>query len=952
MVADLLSDILSRYGRDLTALARAGQLKRAYGRDRAVRTLLRVLGRDVRHNPLVVGPARCGKTALVHEAACRLAAGEGPASLRGRRVVEVTPASLVAGLDWGPGWRINLDRLLVELERRDDVIIFLRDAHAAAQIGGGGEVSLAALLGPYLSRASQYWIAEGLDWRMRDLGHRYPAWNPAFVRLPLGEASPEETRRILDAVCEDVYLLHNIMVDEAAREAIVDTARRFVPAAALPGKAIDWLEEVLKATGPAPGERYIGPNDVYRCFSERTGLNRLFLDPAITFREAPVAQYLSEYVLGQGPAVDAVVRGLGALRAGMGQAPRPLAVWWFVGPPGVGKTELARTLAQFVFGRPDRFIRLDMAAVSEAQLWGVPAADAPEADRRGLFAIWLEQVAGHGVLLLEEFPRASPAIQARFQQLLDQGQFINGLGEPVSLRNAILVFTSTDVTSVPGDPLALLLSGETEATLIARALQEVTERVPPALLDHAAGVVVFKPLAWDDRRRIAFRLVREALARPGLEVEIEDEVIMLLLERGTTDREGLRPLRSHIAMILTTPVDQALTGQSGDLLRLYVRQGQVEAALTPPDEVVPPSEDEASQWTLKHVQEALPGLVARFAALEERDQIPTAQARVDDLLRIMGQPGFWDDEPKAHRLLTELESLSRRVERANALRRALAEAKHLATAAQDSRDSDLAWQALRAYAGLMHDLNAAELESCLTGPWDRRDALLFIHPGSDDHAWAVDVARMILAWARFHRLDGFEAEVWSETPGYDVPGVSGIIVHVRGEGAYGFLKGEAGTHRLTQGRQRGAERIRQVLQARVFVLPAWRDDELVALSPDDVLWRRWSVRASGELIHRRCNQVMAFHRPSRTRVACTSPLPPDQVEAQAIWLLRAWLTAQTAGLTTLAAQPLWGTVVRTYDQYHTNQVRDRRTGCVVSDVRHVLAGHIDAFLEAALRQAQ
>ncbi len=952
MVADFsLDDMLARCGRDLTALARAGQLPRAYGRDRAVRTLLRVLGRDVLHNPLIVGPARCGKTALVHEAVCRLAAGEGPAFLGRWRVIEVTPESLVTGLDLGLGWPAHLRRLLDDLEHQD-IILFLRDAHRAAQIASDG-ANLAAWLAPYLSQARRYWIAEGLDWRIRELGRRHPAWNPAFVRLPLGDASPEETRRILDAVCEDVYLVHNVLVDEAAREAIVETARRFVPAAAFPGKAVDLLTETLGAISPAPGAQHVSPNDVYRCFSERTGLNRLFLDPAITFRAAPVAQYLSEYVLGQEPAVETVVRALGARRTDMGLGPRPLAVFWFVGPVGVGKAELARTLAQFLFGRADDLLRLDMAAISAESLWGVPDEAAPEADRRGQIAGWLARTAGRGVLLLDGFSQAHPAVQARIARLLDEGRFTTGLGEPVSLRNVVVVLTATDVTSMPADPLALLVRGEDDATVIARSLQEVGTRVPAALLDRADGVAVFKPLGWDDRRRIAFRQVREVVARPGLEVEIEDEVITLLLAQGASDRAGLRFLRPYIERVLAEPVARALTDPAGDLLRLYVHQGQVEAALAPPDEIVPADEDEAGRWTLKHVRETLPALEARLVVLEERDQVPAAQARVDDLLRTMGRSDFWDDEPAAHRLLTELERLSRRVERAQVLRRTLVEAKHLAAMAPDSRDSDLVWQALRAYAGLEHDLNAAELESCLTGPWDRRDALLIIRPGGDapaGHAWAIDIARMMLAWARLHRLEGWEAAVWSETSGRDSPSAGGIVILVRGEGAYGFLKGEAGTHRLTQGRQRGPDRIRQVLHARVFVLPAWLDDELVDVVPEDVIVRGRPMRAGGELLPRLRSQVVTIHRPSGTVGVCACDLPPVEAEGRAGYLLRVWLTARAAGLSALASQPVWGTVVRTYDQYHTNQVRDRRTGCVVRDVRHVLAGHIDAFLEAAVRR--
>jgi len=959
MVADLsLDDMLSRCGRDLTALARAGQLKRAYGRDRAVRTLLRVLGRDVRHNPLIVGPARCGKTALVYESVYRLVAGEGPPSLCNRRVVEVTPQSLLTGLQFDRGWRANLGCLLDRLQRRDDVILFLRDAHEVVRVGvaDGGEPSMAAvLLGPYLGHASLYWIAEGLDWRTHDLCHRYPAWGHAFVRLPLGDASLEETQRILDAVCEDVYLLRDTVVDEVARDAIVETGRRFVPQSAFPGKAIDLLEDVVDATGEAvgrvDGEWHVTAADVYRCFSERTGLNRVFLDPAIAFREEPVFGYLSEYVLGQEPAVGAVVRALGALRASMGFRHRPLAVLLFVGPVGVGKAELARTLARFLFGSEERFVRFDMAGHEEAgwerQLFGDPDEGASEADRRGRIAQRLED--GLRVLLLDEFERAHPLVRARVRQLLEEGAFVNAMGELVDVRHVVLVLASSEPSA--------------------------EERFSPALLGLVDGVGVFQPLSRHDQRRIAFRKAREVLALAlsgvertkgvasrGIDVEIEDGVVELMLERGYSARHGARFLRPQMEESFASPVAHALLAQpaqpaqpvaSDSWLRLYVRQGRVEAAFEPEDPALPVA-DEASRWTLSHVRETLPALAERLAALETRDQVATVQARVDDLLGTMSRPGFWDDGPAARQQLTELERLSRQVERAKTLRRALTEVQHLALEAQDGRDHDLVWQALRAYAGLGHELNAAELESCLVGSWDRRDALLTIRPGGDSSAgrvWATDIARMVLVWAQRRRMDGFEAEVWDETPAPDGDGPTSIVIRVRGEGAYGLLKGEAGTHRLARSVKHAGRLVKEVLLAQVTVTPAWWDDELVDATPGDAVVRGRPLRDSGVLLPRLRSQAVAVHQPTGAELVCTCDLSQGEAEERAVWLLRAMLTARQAGLLDLESQPAWGTVVRTYDQHRANRVTDRRTGQVVGDVRQVLAGHIDSFLEASLRQA-
>ncbi|MBU1877417.1 MAG: PCRF domain-containing protein, partial [Chloroflexi bacterium] len=557
---------------------------------------------------------------------------------------------------------------------------------------------------------------------------------------------------------------------------------------------------------------------------------------------------------------------------------------------------------------------------------------------------------------LDDFEKAHPLVQARFLALCDDRQFINAMGEPVDLHNVLFVFAS-NVT--PDQPGGFLVSTEEGERFIAQVQRHAESLLSSATLRCVDDICPFQPLRRGDGRGIAFRQVREFLARVGLpssriEVEIEDEVIELALEQGYSVQQGARMLGQQIENLLGMPVRQALAARpstSDNLLRLYVRQGQVEAAFAPLDDAALTSQAELDHWTLDHVQATIPALEGRIATLEERDQVDEAQSRVDDLLRILGRSDFWEDEGTASQQLAELERLSRRVERARALRRLLGEVKSLAAEAQGGRDRELVWQALRAYAGLEHDLDAAELESCLTGPWDHRDAILLIRPEGESPAgpaWALDMARVILDWTRLHQVDGLEALVWDETRGANGP--QSIVIQVRGEGAFGLLKGETGTHRLAQSRQDGATRVREVLHARVTVLPAWSDDELVTVPPQECFVQGRPLRASGELLPRLRSQVVAVHQPSETELTFTSDLAQAEAESRALWLLRAMLTAREAGLLAPESQPVWGTVVRTYDQYRTNQVRDHRTGHVVQDMRRVLEGHIDEFLQAYLRQ--
>jgi len=1025
MTDDPLLSFLAAAGLNLTDLARQGRLRAAYGREAEVDAVLRALSRGQGAQPLVVGPPKVGKTAVIHEVVRRLEHGDCPAPLAGLTVYELAPAPLI--MELGAEWRNQLPGFLRDVTEHAGVLLYLRDlslAGAAGKKGHEATLDWVRALCEQLQGSSMRCVVEMRANALRRLDAAVPELAEAFTRVALDEPPAGDVADIVEAACGDLEAAYAVRIERDARDAAVSLTRRFRVGQAFPGKAIALLEEAaargaearrdaegpragqdLPTAGDRPGAKdrpmvgdppavkdrsdaedrpavkdrpvdedrpppatVIDAPGVAAVFSDQTGLSRQLTDDGVPFDEGAVRRHLSERVIGQEQAIEVIAQTISLLRARLNDPRRPLGVFLFLGPTGVGKTELSKALAAWLFGDAGRLARFNMADFTDwydfEKLFGDEDETDDLAKRRGQLTLLLADEP-FAVLLLDEFEKAHPNVYQRFLQLFDEGTLINADGETVNLRNTIIIATSNFGAQAYTSAGIGFERPSDEAAIQAYIETAFENQFTPEFVNRLDRVCFFRPLGKHEVQRIARReiehlLQREGIAGRGLVVEMDDEVVENVVERGYSRKFGARHLKRQIERAIAFALARAVLGQPtrpGDLVRLFVRGDRIHAAVVPDEAERPPAavevavapDGETRRFTLQELREALPDLEARVARLEAFHRIEEVRARSKDLMAAMSDPGFWDDPHRAEADLAALGDLTRVVDLCDGLRRATGDmAAALALIAEKGAGSMIG-EAARQYRYLLRELPRAELDLLLADPWDRRDAFVLLHAPpaeADAGTWPEDLLGAYRGWAARR---GFEAALLGETR--DAAGrLASAALAVRGHGAYGLLKGETGAHRRLQPRADGG---REAIHVRVEVVPELAGEVGQIPDPHDVEATARAINARGPLLGRLRSHASATHHPTGTTVSLTSDRPADESRALAERILAACLAARARRAALPSAPPdadaLWGAVVRTYCVYKSHYVRDMRTGVTETHVRRVMEGHLDGFLEAYLR---
>jgi ATP-dependent Clp protease ATP-binding subunit ClpC len=987
---DPLLDFLAATAQNLTEQARQGRLRQTYGRDAEVEMLLGRLARVEADRPLLVGAPRVGKTAIIHTAVCRMAAGTCPPALVGVTVYALAPSQLT--LDLGAEWRNQVQGFLRDIAARPEILIYWRDLPSPKPTPpygqkGKDEPEFLPMLVEHLQGSNLRCLAETRPHTLRRITAVLPETDEVFTTLRIEEPPTEQVDEIVRQVADDLEIEHGVAIDAAAREAAVSLTRRFNVAQAFPGKAIALLEEAAiqvaqadgtavggpvadgpVADGPVDGSRTVTAPLVAAHFSERTGLTLQITDESMPFDEAEVRRGLAEQVIGQEQAIETLVQTLSLLKARINDPDRPLGVFLFLGPTGVGKTELSKALSDWLFGEASRLVRFNMSdydgPYDYLRLFGDRDPDEDLQTRRGRITTLLAEEP-FAVLLLDEFEKAHGNIFLRFMQLFDEGILINGDGEAVNLRNTIIIATSNFGAVGPihlgfGTPP----SPEEAQAEIERDIERALERgFTPEFINRLDSVCFFKPLSKQGLHRIARREVaslfrREGIDRRGLAIEMDDEVVEHVVERGYSPKFGARHLKRQIERTIAYPLSRAILSQPtrpGDLIRLYVHAGRVQAAVLQEEaepatravEAVALPEDPRRRFTLAELRAALPEIEARVARVAAFHDIETVRAEARDRMAAMSAPTFWNDPNQAEADLAALGELTRTVDLCDGLARAAADMATALALIEQRGDRTMMGEAARQYRYLLAELPIAELDLLLVEPWDRLDALLLIRatPGeSHSGQWAENLANAYLAWAGRR---GFEAAVIDEThdPAGDLVSLAAVI---RGHGAYGLLKGETGAHRWLQHRTDGG---REVAHARVEV--AADLDPATDPAAGEIHVTTQPMSGRGKHFGRLRSQATATHLPSETCLTLTNDLAADANRALAQRVLAALVAAHAARRAEPApdAESPWGAVIRNYCTYKSQYVRDLRTGVTETNVRRVLDGQMDGFFEAFLRGA-
>lgn len=575
--------LLDKYGRDLTDQARQGKIGPAIGRDKEIRIITRTLTRSKKNNPLLLGDSGVGKTAVVEGLAYNIAQGAVPKFLLNRRIVQIEIGMLVAGTSLRGQFEERIVGIVDEAKNAPDVILFIDEIHTIVGAGDTIDSNLDAanILKPALARGEITCIGATTFEEYRKAIAKDPALDRRFRTIDIGEQSVSESLVVIDSVYQRYEEHHKVKILPEAREAAVRLSDRYMRDRRLPDKALDLLDEacarlvIQSSSGdedPHGGPREVTAQTVTEVLSEWTGIPVSELTANERQRFAHMDEALRARVVGQDHAVKTLSDAIKASRAGLGDPRRPVGVFLFLGPSGVGKTELAKTLAVFLFNDENAIIRLDMSEFHDehtvARLIGAPpgykgmeqGGQLTEALRRKPFS----------VVLLDEVEKAAPEVFDIFLQVFDEGRLTDSQGATVDARHAAWIMTSNIGTGDVGKGLGF---GSTPDQLPDYDFH-LKKHFRPEFLNRLDEVVVFNPLtpqALDGILDLQLRDVRARLAEQNLTLSLDEGARDLLLTEGYDPANGARPLRRAIERLLTRPLSTALLDETfgpGDAIRV------------------------------------------------------------------------------------------------------------------------------------------------------------------------------------------------------------------------------------------------------------------------------------------------------------------------------------------------------------------------------------------------
>ncbi len=565
--------VLDQYSRDLTMLAASGSFDPVIGRDEEIRRSVQILSRRSKNNPVLIGEPGVGKTAVAEGIAAYIAGSDAPDSMAGKRLVALDLPALLAGTKYRGDFEERVKAVLKDVKKAGDVILFIDEMHTMIGAGSAeGAIDAANILKPALGRGEVQIIGATTPEEYRRHIEKDAALERRFQPVKVAEPSRSDSLKMLGAVRQGLEKHHGVKISDAALTAAVDLSARYINDRFLPDKAIDLADEAA-AHIRVSGGGLVTAEDIAAVVSLWTGIPVANLSADETKRLRNMESILHRRVIGQNEAVTAVSRAIRRGRVGLSDPDRPIGSFLFLGPTGVGKTELCRALAEVVFGESEAMIRLDMSEYMEkhavSKLIGSPPGyvgyeDGGQLTERVRRKPW-------SVVLFDEIEKAHEDVWGILLQIMDDGRLTDSAGRVVSFRNTIIVMTSNvGAKSISdGRPrMGFTPDGGDEAQLMrARINEELRRTFKPEFLNRIDETIVFRRLSRAEIRSIAERMlltVAERFKALGMTLSVPDQVVDFLAERGYDEKYGARPLRRAIrSMIEDKAAELMLTDSLG-----------------------------------------------------------------------------------------------------------------------------------------------------------------------------------------------------------------------------------------------------------------------------------------------------------------------------------------------------------------------------------------------------
>ncbi len=575
--------LLDKYGRDLTDQAKQGKIGPAIAREREIRAVARTLARSKKNNPLLLGDAGVGKTAVVEGLAFAIYEGTAPEPLLNRRIVQIEIGTLVAGTSLRGQFEERLIGIVDEVRRAGNVIMFIDEIHTIVGAGDTIDSNLDAanILKPALARGDLVCIGATTHEEYRRAIAQDPALERRFRTVDIEEPSEQDTLTILSQQRTRLETHHGVTIRPETLEAAVRLAVRYLPDRRLPDKALDLLDEactrvIIRTITPdedAEGQTEVRIENIADVLSDWTGIPISELTSDEKHRLAGLEGALMARVVGQDEAVATVADAVKTARAGLGDPNRPIGVFLFLGPSGVGKTELARALANFMFGSDDAMLRLDMSEFHDshtvARLIGAPPGY-KDAQRGGQLTDGLRR-RPYSVVLLDEVEKAAPEVFDIFLQVFDEGRLSDARGGKVDARHSVFIMTSNIGAEETGKAVGFTGTPGRVADYSAH----LGRFFRPEFLNRLDEVITFRSLSPDTLSRILDLKLKDLYKRLNdqhLKLVLSDEARALILDKGHDPVNGARPLQRAIERLLTRPLSGKIVEDAfapGDTIMAY-----------------------------------------------------------------------------------------------------------------------------------------------------------------------------------------------------------------------------------------------------------------------------------------------------------------------------------------------------------------------------------------------
>ena len=623
--------LLDQYGTDLTALAKKGKIDPVIGRDKEIARVIEILNRRTKNNPVLIGEAGVGKTAVVEGLAQEIVDGSVPAKLQKKRIISLNVVSLVQGTGIRGQFEQRMEQLIKELQQNDDIILFIDEIHEIVGAGNAeGGMDAGNIIKPALARGELQLVGATTIKEYRDI-EKDSALARRFQPVEVKEPSIDETTRILKGIQKRYEDYHHVHYTDDAIESAAKLSARYIQDRFLPDKAIDLLdeagsrmnltipyidkdkmqerinaaeqlkEEALKNEDYEKAAYYRDQIDKYKkvkdqkvdpdkspvitskimnkIVEEKTGIPVGDIQKQEENQLQNLASDLKAHVIGQDKAVDKVARAIRRNRIGFNKSGRPIGSFLFVGPTGVGKTELAKQLAKQMFGSEDAMIRFDMSEYMEQYSVSKLIGSAPGYVGYEEAGQLTEQVRHnpYSLILLDEIEKVHPDVLNLFLQILDDGRLTDSQGRTVSFKDTIIIMTSNAGQGIKNASVGFAAENEDESNESAR--NNMSQFFKPEFLNRLDDVIEFNELTKPDLLKIVDLMLANTnnmVKDQGLHIDVTDAAKEKLVDEGFNPALGARPLRRTIQEEIEDKVaDYKLDHTDSKNLKADVKDGEI-----------------------------------------------------------------------------------------------------------------------------------------------------------------------------------------------------------------------------------------------------------------------------------------------------------------------------------------------------------------------------------------